>query len=125
MLWPRSRLKLDHNLNLDLNPNLVLTVRRLFRYLETNFFAGLIEDPCLVVRDRPIHRSIMIDCGSLSHVAKRELKPVRAIFVSHAHMNHFMGFDVFLRQVHASPQLIELFGPPRLCRSGCVPPLGV
>ena len=87
-------------------------MRRLFRYLEPNFFAGLIEDPCLVVRDRPIHRSIMLDCGSLSHVAKRELKPVRAIFVSHAHMDHFMGFDVFVRQVHASPRVIELFGPP-------------
>lgn len=78
-------------------------MRRLFRYLEPNFFAGLIEDPCLFVRDRPLHRSIIIDCGSLHHVAKRELKPVRAIFVSHAHMDHFMGFDVFVRQVHASP----------------------
>lgn len=87
-------------------------MRRLCRYLEPNFFAGLIDDPCLVVRDRPIHRSIMIDCGSLHHVAKRELKPVRAIFVTHAHMDHFMGFDVFVRQVHASPRLIELFGPP-------------
>jgi ribonuclease Z len=54
----------------------------------------------------------MIECGSLHHVAKRELKPVRAIFVSHAHMDHFMGFDVFVRQVHASPRVVELFGPP-------------
>jgi len=87
-------------------------MRRIFRYLEPTFFAGLIEDPCLVVRDRPIHRSIMLDCGSLHHLAKRELKPVRAIFVSHAHMDHFMGFDVFVRQVHASPRTVELFGPP-------------
>lgn len=84
---------------------------RVFRYLEPTFFSGLIEDPCLVVRDRPIHQSIMIDCGSLSHVAKREMKPVRAIFVTHAHMDHFMGFDPFLRQVHASPRTIEIFGP--------------
>lgn len=85
---------------------------RLFRYLEPTFFAGLIDDPCLVVRDRPIHQSIMIDCGALQHVAKRELKPVRAIFVSHAHMDHFMGFDAFLRQVHASPRTIDIYGPP-------------
>lgn len=84
---------------------------RTFRYLEPTFFSGLIDDPCLVVRDRPIHRSIMIDCGALSHIAKREMKPVRAIFVSHAHMDHFMGFDHFLRQVHASPRTIEMFGP--------------
>ena len=87
-------------------------MRRLCRYLEPSFFAGLIDDPCLVVRDRPIHKSIMLDCGSLHHLAKRELKPVRAIFVTHAHMDHFMGFDVFVRQVHASPRQIELFGPP-------------
>ena len=84
---------------------------RIFRYLEPTCFSGLIDDPCLIIRDRPIHQSIMLDCGALSHVAKREMKPVRAIFVSHAHMDHFMGFDVFLRQVHASPRLIELFGP--------------
>jgi ribonuclease Z len=54
----------------------------------------------------------MIDCGALYHIAKREMKPVRAIFVTHAHMDHFMGFDAFLRQVHASPRTIEIFGPP-------------
>jgi ribonuclease Z len=84
---------------------------RIFRYLEPNFFSGLIDDPCLVIRDRPIHQSIMLDCGALSHVAKREMKPVRAMFVSHAHMDHFMGFDAFLRQVHASPRSIDIFGP--------------
>jgi len=84
---------------------------RIFRYLEPTCFAGLIDDPCLVIRDRPIHQSIMLDCGALSHVAKREMKPVRAIFVTHAHMDHFMGFDAFLRQVHASPRSIEIFGP--------------
>ncbi|CAH2030247.1 MBL fold metallo-hydrolase [Trichlorobacter ammonificans] len=85
---------------------------RLFRYLEPTCFSGLIDDPCLIVRDRPVHASIMLDCGSLAHVAKRELNPVRALFVSHAHMDHFMGFDAFLRQVHASPRTVELFGPP-------------
>lgn len=85
---------------------------RLFRFLEPTFFSGLIDDPCLVIRDRPIHQSILLDCGALHHVAKREMKPLRAIFVSHAHMDHFMGFDAFLRQVHASPRTVELFGPP-------------
>ncbi|MDY0270384.1 ribonuclease Z [Trichloromonas sp.] len=85
---------------------------RLFRFLEPTFFAGLIDDPCLVVRDRPIHKSILLDCGALHHVAKREMKPVQAIFVSHAHMDHFMGFDTFLRQVIANPRTVELFGPP-------------
>lgn len=84
---------------------------RIFRYLEPTCFSGLIDDPCLVIRDRPIHQSIMLDCGALSHIAKREMKPVRAIFVSHPHMDHFMGFDVFLRQVHASPRAIDIFGP--------------
>lgn len=84
---------------------------RIFRYLEPTCFSGLIDDPCLVLRDRPVHQSIMLDCGALSHVAKREMKPVRAIFVSHAHMDHFMGFDAFLRQVHASPRSVDLFGP--------------
>lgn len=87
-------------------------MQRIFRYLEPSFFAGLIDDPCLIVRDRPIHRSVMVDCGALHHIAKRELKPVGAIFISHAHMDHLMGFDPFLRQVHASPRTVQIFGPP-------------
>jgi ribonuclease Z len=87
---------------------------RLFRYLEPTFFAGLLDDPVLLVKIRPLGRSLLFDCGKLHHLAKRVLKQIEAIFISHAHMDHFMGIDTFLRHVLVSPRTFDLFGPPGL-----------
>lgn len=87
---------------------------RLFRYLEPCFFAGLLDDPVLLVRVRPLGRNLLFDCGQIHHLAKRVLKQTEAIFISHAHMDHFMGIDTFVRHVLVSPRTFELFGPPGL-----------
>jgi ribonuclease Z len=86
--------------------------RRLFRYLEPTFFAGQFDDPLLLVRVRPEGCNLLFDCGQVHHLAKRALKGIEAIFISHAHMDHFMGLDSFIRHNHASPRCFELFGPP-------------
>jgi ribonuclease Z len=83
-----------------------------FRYLEPTFFAGLFDDPVLWLKVRPLGRSLMFDCGQIHHLAKRVIKSVDALFVSHAHMDHFMGIDYFTRQIHVAPRTIELYGPP-------------
>lgn len=87
---------------------------RLFRYLEATFCAGLLDDPVLLLRIRPLGRNLLFDCGQIHHLAKRVLKQTQAIFVSHAHMDHFMGIDTFIRTVLVSPRTFELFGPPGL-----------
>lgn len=83
-----------------------------FRYLEPTFFAGLFDDPVLYVKVRPTGRGLLFDCGKLHHVAKRVMKSLDAIFVSHAHMDHFMGFDALTRSMHVTPKTVDLFGPP-------------
>jgi ribonuclease Z len=86
----------------------------LFRYLEPTFCAGLLDDPVLLVRIRPLGRNLLFDCGQIHHLAKRVLKQTQAIFISHAHMDHFMGIDTFVRHVLVSPRTFEVFGPPGL-----------
>ncbi|MEZ4600382.1 MAG: MBL fold metallo-hydrolase [Syntrophotaleaceae bacterium] len=86
----------------------------LFRYLEPTFFAGLLDDPVLLIRIRPLGRNLLFDCGQIHHLAKRVLKQIDAIFISHAHMDHFMGIDTFIRHVLVSPRTFDLFGPPGL-----------
>lgn len=83
-----------------------------FRILQPVFFAGLLDDPVLLVTVRPSGRSLMVDCGQIHHMAKRTVKSVDTLLISHAHMDHFMGVDAFVRQVHVSPRTVELFGPP-------------
>lgn len=89
---------------------------RSFRYLEPTFFAGLLDDPVLLVRVRPLGHNLLFDCGQIHHLAKRVLKQTRAIFISHAHMDHFMGIDTFVRNVLVSPRTFDLFGPPGLAK---------
>ncbi|HTP65270.1 MAG TPA: MBL fold metallo-hydrolase [Geobacteraceae bacterium] len=86
--------------------------RRLFRNIEPTFFAGLLDDPLLLVRIRPLMASCLFDCGRVHHLAKRVLKSVSALFISHAHMDHFMGIDTFIRANHISPRVFDIFGPP-------------
>ncbi len=83
-----------------------------FRYLQPNFFSGLLDDPILFINVRPTGRGILIDCGQLHHLAKRVLRSIDAIFVSHAHMDHLMGFDHLLRHVLVAPRTIACYGPP-------------
>ncbi len=83
----------------------------LFRYLQPSFFSGLLDDPVMFINIRPTGRGLLLDCGQLHHLAKRVLRSVDAIFVSHAHMDHLMGFDHFLRHVHAASRNIDVYGP--------------
>lgn len=85
-----------------------------FHTLEPTFAAGLIDDPILLVRVRPTGRQLMFDCGQLHHLAKRSLNRLDALFISHAHMDHWMGIDSVIRAVHATPRTVNLFGPPGL-----------
>jgi len=83
-----------------------------FRFLEPTFFAGLLDDPLLLVRVRPLGESILFDCGQIHHLAKRLVKSVSALFITHAHMDHIMGFDSFVRHNHVSAKTFDIFGPP-------------
>lgn len=83
-----------------------------FRFLEPTFFAGLLDDPLLWVYIRPLGRSLLFDCGQMTHLAKRVMKAIDAVFITHAHMDHFMGIATLVRHLHASPRTIRIFGPP-------------
>ncbi len=83
-----------------------------YRYLQPSFFSGLLDDPVMYINVRPTGRGILLDCGQLHHLAKRVLCSVDAIFVSHAHMDHLMGFDHLVRHVHVASRTIALYGPP-------------
>ncbi len=87
--------------------------RRLpFHYIEPSFFGGLLDDPLLYVRIRPLRRAILFDCGQIAHLAKRVVKPVDTVFITHAHMDHIMGIPTLVRHHHASPRPMDIFGPP-------------
>lgn len=83
-----------------------------FRYLEPAFFGGLLDDPLLFLRIRPLRRALLFDCGQITHLAKRVVKHIDTVFISHAHMDHVMGVPTLIRHHHASPIPLHLYGPP-------------
>lgn len=83
-----------------------------FRYIEPAFFGGLLDDPLLFVRIRPLRRALLFDCGQITHLAKRVVKAIDTIFITHAHMDHIMGIPTLVRHHHASPRPLDIFGPP-------------
>ena len=85
-----------------------------FSHLDPILFSGLLEDPVLVVRTNPSRSNLMVDCGQIEHIAKRVIKSIDLLFITHAHMDHFIGMDHFVRCVLVSNKTIKVFGPVNL-----------
>ncbi|MGH7382805.1 MAG: ribonuclease Z, partial [Candidatus Methylomirabilales bacterium] len=60
---------------------------------------GRWEDPALFVRIRWARRALLFDLGSIATVSSGDLLRVSEVFVSHTHLDHFVGFDHLLRTV--------------------------
>jgi len=73
---------------------------------------GVFGDPGLFVRLRWERRALLLDVGDLSAQPPADLLKVSDVFVSHTHVDHFIGFDHLLRIVLGRDRTIRLFGPP-------------
>lgn len=69
-------------------------------------------DPGLYVDFHDERRAVLFDLGDISALPPRKLIRLTHVFVSHAHMDHFAGFDNLLRVVLGRKDRITLFGGP-------------
>lgn len=68
-------------------------------------------DPALYVEFLFQKRAILFDLGDISALSPRKLLRLSHVFVSHAHMDHFYGFDYLLRVALGRARTIHLYGP--------------
>jgi ribonuclease Z len=71
-------------------------------------------DPGLYVEIKWARRALLFDLGQNDALGPTRLLRAGDVFVSHTHMDHFIGFDRILRVMLGRGKTLRLFGPPGL-----------
>lgn len=74
-------------------------------------------DPCLYIDIQRERRAVLFDLGSIEGVEAAKIMRVSDVFVSHTHIDHFIGFDHLLRLLLGRDKRLRLFGPPGIIRN--------
>ena len=72
---------------------------------------GRSGDPALYIETLFEKRAIMFDLGDISSLSPRKILRLEHVFVSHAHIDHFIGFDRLLRILVGREKIVRLYGP--------------
>ena len=72
----------------------------------------LFGDPALYVALPWERRALLFDLGDITALSAGRLLKITDVFVSHAHLDHFVGFDHLLRVLLGRPKGLRLYGPP-------------
>jgi len=80
--------------------------------LEPRLVNDAFGDPGLFVDFLDERRALLFDLGDITRLMPRELMRLSHVFVTHAHMDHFSGFDHLLRVLLGRKSRIVLYGGP-------------
>jgi ribonuclease Z len=83
--------------------------------MKTSFLPRLVNgqtgDPALFVDILREKRALLFDCGTLTNLSPSEILRITDIFITHAHIDHFIGFDHLLRLHMGRGRRIRVYGP--------------
>jgi ribonuclease Z len=74
-------------------------------------------DPGVYVDFKYRKEAFLFDLGDIYLLPPRKLLKIGYIFVSHTHMDHFIGFDHLLRISLGRDRRINLYGPPNFLQN--------
>ncbi len=69
------------------------------------------SDPGLFIPFLYEKRALLFDFGELHGLSARDLLKITHVFVTHTHMDHFIGFDTLLRIFLGREKELHIFGP--------------
>jgi ribonuclease Z len=72
------------------------------------------EDPSLFVRMLREKRAFLFDAGRIDHLPSGDLLKITDVFVSHMHIDHFIGFDTLLRALLRRETPLAVYGPEEI-----------
>ena len=68
-------------------------------------------DPALYIELKGERKALLFDLGDISMLRAGKLLKLSHVFVSHTHMDHFIGFDYLLRLFLARDAKLSIYGP--------------
>lgn len=68
------------------------------------------EDPGMLLEVPQLGDYILFDVGNIYKIDRPTIKKISKIFITHTHMDHFIGFDYLLRLKLGKEQIVEMFG---------------
>ena len=74
-------------------------------------------DPGLLVEFLYEKRALLFDLGDLSALSNASLLKISHVFVSHTHIDHFIGFDRMLRTFFGHGKTLTIYGPENILKN--------
>jgi len=68
-------------------------------------------DPAVYIETLFEKHALLFDLGDISVLSPRKIHRIEQVFVSHAHIDHFVGFDLLLRMLVGREKTVHIFGP--------------
>lgn len=75
---------------------------------------GPFEDPCVFVRVMREKRAFLFDCGYINKLNTGDVQKITDVFVTHTHIDHFIGFDILLRALLRREYPLKIYGPANI-----------
>ncbi len=79
-----------------------------FHFRQVN---GLFDDPVLYVRVIREGYAMLFDSGEIYGLNTREIHKIRHVFITHTHIDHFIGFDRLIRVLLGRESPLHVYGP--------------
>ncbi len=78
---------------------------------------GLFEDPVVYVQFLYEKRAILFDAGDIDNLTPRQINKLTDVFITHTHIDHFIGFDKLLRVLLRRPEPVNIYGPEGITKA--------
>lgn len=75
---------------------------------------GPFEDPSVFIRLLREKRAFLFDLGTIARLTPAQVMKVSDVFVTHTHIDHFIGFDYALRVLLRRPGPLRIYGPSNI-----------
>jgi ribonuclease Z len=69
------------------------------------------DDPGLFIPFLFENRAIVFDLGDINSLSTRDILKISHVFITHTHIDHFIGFDRILRIFLGREKILHLYGP--------------